>query len=212
MVDMNANQLATVLDCDFKHAQTWEEALNKAMSQFSITTPLRQCAFLANVSHESGRLVYVKELWGPTVDQKGYERDFKAAWPPTGSDKINRKAYGLGNSNAGDGLRFRGRGPIQVTGRANYARARDNLAKVLGLVNVPNFEIVPEKMELPSWGAMCAAEFWSRNKLNDYADTDDFQAVCGIINTGSAHTPTSRIRGWDERLKLYTAAKKVFGL
>ncbi len=209
---MNANQLAAVMQCTFQRAQTWEVPLTDAMFKFKITTPLRQCAFLANVSHESGRLAFVKELWGPTTDQKGYERDFKAAWPPTKTDTKNRKAYGLGNMNAGDGIRYRGRGPIQITGRANYARARDSLCGMLGAVNVPDFEVLPEKLEEPRWGAMTAAEFWYRNKLSDYADIDDFQAVCAIINTGSPSTPQARIRGWDERLSIYTAAKKVMGL
>ena len=83
--------------------------LDAAMREFGIDTPPRQAAFLAQLAHESGELRYMEEIWGPTAAQRRYE--------PPGS-----LAARLGNTQPGDGLRYKGRGPIQVTGRANYRR------------------------------------------------------------------------------------------
>ena len=80
--------------------------LNAAMAEFGIDTLLRTAAFAAQLAHESGEFRWMEEIWGPTSAQKRYE-------PQTDLSKR------LGNSEAGDGLRFKGRGPIQLTGRSN---------------------------------------------------------------------------------------------
>src|SRR5690606_17393021 len=84
-------------------AQDWYPYVRAACIEFEITAPTRLAAFLAQVGHESGGFVYAREIWGPTEAQKRYE---------------GRKD--LGNTQPGDGSRFRGRGLIQITGRANY--------------------------------------------------------------------------------------------
>lgn len=103
MSDITANQLAKCLGIPLDRAQVWAHPLNAAMQRYGIDTKARQAAFLAQIGHESGRLRYVRELWGPTPAQRRYE---------------GRKD--LGNTQPGDGKRFMGRGLIQVTGRANY--------------------------------------------------------------------------------------------
>jgi predicted chitinase len=79
------------------------------MTEFAIDAPPRAAAFLAQLAHESGQLRFMEEIWGPTGQQLRYE--------PASS-----LATSLGNTQAGDGKRFKGRGPIQITGRANYQR------------------------------------------------------------------------------------------
>lgn len=112
--------------------------------------------FVAQVAHESAGLAYTKEL----ASGKAYEgrRD-------------------LGNVKAGDGVRFKGRGYIQITGRANYTA----LGKDLGIDCVNH----PEMLEQPHWALMSALWFWKTKHLNKYADKDDFTGLTRAINGGT---------------------------
>ena len=101
---MTPETLAKAMNIPLARAQKWATALTAAMEDGKINTRLRQATFLAQIGHESGALVYVKELGGPSYFAK-YD---------------GRKD--LGNTQPGDGAKFCGRGLIQVTGRANYAK------------------------------------------------------------------------------------------
>lgn len=170
-------------------AAQWVQPLQVACDKFAITTPLCVAAFLATVGVESGRLVFVKELWGPTLAQTAYE-------PPS------TKASELGNTQPGDGLRFSGRGLVQITGRRNYTLAAIGLD--LDLLNHP------ELLEQPANAAMSAAWYWFNRKLNTLADAGDFLGVSRAVNLGSA-TSKATPNGYSERLALYSAAKKALG-
>ena len=148
-----------------------------------ITTPQRLAAFLAQIGHESGSLKYAAELWGPTPAQARYE------------GRVD-----LGNVQAGDGQRFKGRGLIQVTGRFNYQKMRDRLRAKLGDQQVPDFETVPEALERPAWAAWSAAQFWSAHGCNELADSGDFEALTRRIN-GGVNGLADRMARW-ERAKL----------
>jgi len=167
---ITAEQIAESLSCPIERAQKWYAVLNAAMEEFGIDTPQRIAAFIAQVGHESGRLLYVKELWGPTPSQSGYDGR---------SD--------LGNVIAGDGFKFRGRGLLQVTGRANYKRVGD----ALGLDLVSH----PELLEQPDVAARSAGLFWKMHELNEWADRGDTAAITRRINGG--------INGLKERIALY---------
>lgn len=132
--------------------------LQAAMSEREITTRLREAAFLAQVAHESGEGKYTEEL----ASGAAYEgrRD-------------------LGNTQPGDGVRFKGRGWIQVTGRANYRR----YGEMLGL---PLLE-QPELAARPDVGARVAAAFWATHGLNELADAKQFRAITRRINGGLNH-------------------------
>lgn len=164
--------------CSLTRAQHFAPHLAAAMARYEINTPLRQAHFLAQIGHESGRLQYTREIWGPTEAQKRYE---------------GRKD--LGNFAVGDGSRYRGRGLIQATGRANYAKA----SAALG----PDFVAYPERLEDPEWASLSAAEFWHRNGCNELADKDDVVALTRRINGGT--------NGLDDRKKLLEKARKVLG-
>lgn len=129
------------------------------MERHSINTPARQAAFLAQIGHESGRLRYVRERWGPTAAQRGYEG-----------------RADLGNTQPGDGKRYMGRGLIQITGRANYRRCGEALG--LDLINRP------ELLEVHAHAAMSAAWFWSSRGLNELADAGEFDKITRRINGG----------------------------
>lgn len=152
------------------------------MGIFAIDSPQRIAAFLAQIAHESGRLVYVRELWGPTPAQLRYEG-----------------RADLGNTQTGDGFRYRGRGLIQTTGRANYAATRDGLVQFVPLV--PDFEATPEMLEAPKWAALSAGWFWYAHGLNDLADGDQFMTITRRINGGT--------NGYADRVALWDGAKAV---
>jgi predicted chitinase len=148
-----------------------------------VNTPKREAAFLAQIAHESGEFKWMEELWGPTPAQKKYE-------PP------NDTATQLGNTQSGDGKRFKGRGPIQITGRYNYQKYGD----LLGIDLVNN----PEKAATPEVGFRTAGLFWQKNGLNELADGEKFEAITKRINGG--------LTGLEDRLKYYTRAKEVLGV
>jgi putative chitinase len=153
--------------------------LNKAMEIYEINTPLRAAAFLAQIAHESDELKYFEEIWGPTQAQKRYEGR---------SD--------LGNTELGDGYRFRGRGPIQLTGRSNYKKYGD----LLGVDFVSN----PDLAARPEFAFQTAALYWESHGLNDLADAKDFITITKRINGG--------LNGLADRQRYCEVAKKALGL
>jgi len=159
-----------------RNAGVFVSALNTAMNRYGIVGTARAAAFIAQVGHESGQLRYVREIWGPTAQQAGYEGR---------SD--------LGNTVKGDGSKYRGRGLIQITGRANYVQC----GEALGLDLISR----PELLEQPQYAAMSAAWFWSTNGLNTLADQCEFVKITRRINGG--------ITGLDDRQALYKAALRV---
>jgi putative chitinase len=146
--------------------------LNAAMKEYQINTRKRQAAFLAQLAHESGELRYMEEI----ASGQAYE---------------GRKD--LGNTQPGDGKRFKGRGPIQFTGRANYRRA----GKALGL----DLEGHPEKVATPEVGTRVAGWFWKTHGLNELADKGDFKLITRRINGG--------YNGLASRQKYYRRALEV---
>jgi putative chitinase len=148
------------------------DPLNEATREFDINTRLRVCAFLAQVAHESCSLVYTHEL-------------------ATGEEYEGRKD--LGNTSPGDGVRYKGRGPLQITGKYNY---RD-CGKALGLDLVSK----PELLETPENGCKSSAWFWKTKGLNELADKGDFKEITHRINGGYKH--------YDSRLSFYNKALEV---
>ena len=149
--------------------------LNAAMAEAQINTPRRQAAFLAQLAHESGELKYFEEL----ASGAAYEgrRD-------------------LGNTQPGDGRRYKGRGPIQLTGRANYRAA----GEALGL----DLEGDPEQAARPDVGFRTAGWFWNSRDLSPLADAGDFREITHRVNGG--------YNGMADREKYYATAKRALGI
>lgn len=120
-----------------------------------LDTELRLAHFMAQLIHESGTFRYMEEL-------------------ASGSAYEGRAD--LGNTQPGDGAKFKGRGPIQITGRANYRL----YGQQLGI----DFERHPELPAYPSIGLQVACAFWTRNNLNTLADRDDVVGITRRINGG----------------------------
>lgn len=171
-------------------AATWLNPIQSACNAYSITAPLDVAAFLATIGVESGRLVFTAELWGPTTAQQAYD-------PP------GEKAQALGNTDPGDGELYKGRGLIQITGKANYS--------ICGLaLNLPLVEH-PELLQTPDNAATSAAWFWSNNKLSPFAEAGNFLATQRAVNLGNPNSKGMPL-DYSQRLALYGAAKKALGL
>lgn len=169
-------QLLQILPNAGRQAGVFVPVLNSAMNRYGIVGAPRAAAFIAQVGHESGQFRWLKELWGPTAQQAGYEG-----------------RADLGNTVKGDGPKYRGRGLIQITGRANYTACGEALG--LDLLSKP------ELLELPQHAAMSAAWFWSTKGLNTLADQGQFVKITRRINGG--------LTGLADRQALYDKALKV---
>ena len=138
--------------------------LNATFERFEINTPLRITHFLAQVLHESGGFRWLREIWGPTDAQRGYE-------PPS---SLARR---LGNTEPGDGARYLGRGTIQLTGRYNYSQ----FSKAMGV----DFVSHPEWVESAPYAVLVAGWYWNSRRINEAADRDDLLKVTRLVNGGT---------------------------
>ncbi|MEW5743302.1 MAG: peptidoglycan-binding protein [Myxococcota bacterium] len=153
-------------------ARAYLPLLNRAMAEAHINTKQRKAMFLAQLAHESVQLKYFEEI----ASGAAYEG-----------------RTDLGNVRPGDGVRYKGRGPIQLTGRANYRAA----GRALGLP----LEAKPKLAARPSVGFRTAGWFWTSRGLNHYADQGNFREVTRRINGG--------YNGLDSRLAYYRRALRV---
>lgn len=161
---ISQEQLLDIMpNLDEANAEEYLPYLNKAMAEFEINTKLRVAYFLATLAEESGQLMYWEEIWGPTEWQLTYE----------GRED-------LGNVNPGDGFRYKGHGPIQITGRHNHTI----VGEALGVDAVNN----PDVLCTPECGFRAAAYYVrhmsSWGDLNEYADAEDFESYTKGVNGG----------------------------
>lgn len=192
-------------------AVQWLPHISQAAHRYQIdANPRRIAAWLATIAHESARLTRVVE--NLNYSAQGLAQTWpsryadRAGQPNATARRIARKPeqianltyagrLGNGTAGSGDGWRYRGRGLIQITGRANYEASGAELG--LDLIAKPDL------LEQPHYAALSAAEWWHRNGCNELADTGDMVAVTRRVNGG--------LTGLDDRLKLYSAALAYLG-
>lgn len=150
-------------------------SLTEAMEEFEIHSSIRQAAFLAQIAHESSSLNYTEEI----ADGSAYEARLD-----------------LGNTERGDGKRYKGRGLIQITGRANYTSCGQALH--LDLIGSP------ELLQGTEAACRSAGWFWKTRGLNELADKDAFGTISRKINGG--------FNGIDDRIKHWLRARSALGL
>jgi predicted chitinase len=152
-------------------AQDYLGPMEQAMVEFDITSEMRSRMWLAQAGHESGSLVYFEEI-------------------ASGAAYEGRKD--LGNIYPGDGTKYKGRGPIQITGRYNYTEAQKAMG--IPLVDQPQLAADPfgAAFRISSW-------WWYANGLNKISDTGDVVAATKKINGGT--------NGLSDRQKRYDLAK-----
>ncbi|MGG4591676.1 glycoside hydrolase family 19 protein [Pseudomonas aeruginosa] len=207
-MDISSDTLLEIFPRSGPMSALYAPFISQVFARFSMNTLKRQAAFLAQVGHESAQLTYV-------VENLNYSaQGLAATWPNRYSDvngqpntlalslardpiRIANNAYanrnGNGNEASGDGWRYRGRGLIQVTGRANYRK----LSSTLGV----DLELYPERLEEPRYAVFSAGQYWADNNLNALADNDDIEAITRRINGG--------LNGLSDRKALYTRALEI---
>ena len=166
-----------------------------AMEKYRIDTTQRQAAFLANVAHETNGLRQLEENLNYGVN------GLLSTWPHRFTretalqyerkpELIANIVYGgrMGNTEPGDGWKYRGRGLFHVTGRAGYLLA--------SRVHRYDFVEDPDKMKEPPFAALTAAYYFHLNKLNDLADKGKIRAIRVAINGG--------LHGFDQVNEFYT--------
>ncbi len=170
--------------------------VNETCLKYEINTPSRQLNFLAQVGHESGGLFYTEEL-------------------ASGAAYEGRK--NLGNTVAGDGIRFKGRGLIQITGRSNYKSVGDAMG--IDLIKNPTLlggkNVTKCTAEQLKNAVMSAGWYWDSRKLNVLADKiniakpidagtnlENFVLITKKINGGT--------NGLPDRLNRYRAGVNYF--
>ncbi len=150
-----------------------------ALHQGRIDTPVRIAAFIAQLAHESGDYLWMQEL----ADGRAYEG-----------------RADLGNVLPGDGPRFKGHGPIQITGRANHRAC----GQALGI----DAEASPLLLTLPQYGTAAAVWFWTvgngKIDLNLLADRGWFTTITRVINGGT--------NGLEDRLVRWKRCRAALGL
>ena len=188
---ITVDQLGAMIPTN-NEVEAWCEELNKALPKYDIDTPQRIAGFVSQCAHESRDFTATEE--NLNYSQGALERVFgryfgagkrNAAEYARNPEKIANYVYmdefrsargALGNTQEGDGWRFRGGGLKQLTGRNNY----EGFAK--------DYDMTAE--EAADWvrtkeGALASALwFWNKNNLNTIADTGDVVALTKRINGG----------------------------
>jgi putative chitinase len=195
-----------------RDAAGWCPSLNAALARWGIDEARRAAAFLAQVAHESAELARVVE--NLDYSAVGLTRTWPRRFPTLGDaqpyaghpEKLANRVYasrlGNGDEASGDGWRFRGRGLIQLTGRASYQAAGRALSLPL--------EAEPDRLAERDVAALSAGWFWESHLLNALADDrtrtddDDFVAITVKINGGTTGLAARRV--------YWQRAKSVLGV
>ena len=208
---ITADQLTALMPAGAKYLGAdsmakWADALNKAMPMWSITTPLRVAAFLAQIAVESGELVHLVE--NLNYSDVGLLKVFPHEFPTQAlaaafahnpwkiADRVYAGRLGNGDEASHDGWTYRGRGLIQITGRANYVA----FGTAIGDMSLLQ---CPDRLQTKDGAAQSAAWFFGTHGCNELADTGDIDAVSKRVNGSS----TAKA----ERAGYYVHALKVLG-
>lgn len=195
-------------------AEEFVDAFNKYGEAFGITTPKRLVHFLAQVYEESGALRSVEENLNYSSQGllKTFSRYFNSAnvgqyarQPVKIANRVYANRYGNGSEASGDGWRYRGRGLIQITFKANYQACANS-----GFCN-GDLLAHPEWLTQKPGHTKSAMWFWWHNKLNALADTDNGKNSETVV-TNITWKVNGGKNGLPKRIEYYQAFRKVFGI
>jgi putative chitinase len=191
-----------------KHVNEWYDAMVIQLPQFHVTTPERVAAFVAQCAHESADFTVLSENLNYSADalNKLFGKYFAAAGrdaapynrkPEKIANVIYANRMGNGDTASGDGYKYRGRGPIQLTGKDNYRKfATDFFEDPETVIDDPDLvtDDIPTSLYSALW-------FWNKNNLNKFADVGDVKGMTKVINGGYI--------GLEDRIKHYNHAIEV---
>lgn len=190
---MTPAQLVNWIQCPLRIAEIWAPTLTAAMVRYGISGPNETASFLAQLAHESGHLTRMVEnlnysaqglaaTWPARYRDRTTGKPNALAWnlhrrPEAIANNCYANRMGNGNEASGDGWRYRGRGPIQITGKNNYRACGQSIGVDL-LAN-------PDLLVDPKYGALSAGWFWQVNGLDKHDDDFCVLAETKIINGGT---------------------------
>lgn len=211
-------RLLAHLGVDYTRAELWGLQYSELFAKYRIDTPQRIAAFFGNVLHECAYFKVLQEnlnysattmarVWPTRYAVKGTRT------PNATANALHRKPQAIANHTyanrmgngpveSGDGWRYRGRGPIQTTGKNGYKA----LQEATGIPCVENPDLLLE----PRYGAVASCEYWRANQLSAYADKGDFDGVADRINIGRKTAKVGDAHGYAERLAIYRKALNWF--
>lgn len=213
MIPLTVAQIVKASGARAAEAELYLPFLQGTCKAYDITSPRRIAGFLSQIGHESAgftrlteSLDYAAERLVPLfgahrISEEQAKRYGRAPGQKAHQQAIADTVYGgewgrkhLGNTEPGDGWRFRGRGLKQLTGRDNYRRC--------GVALAEDFISNPDRLLLPVNAALSAGWFWSANGLNAAADRGDVHTMTKIVNGG--------VNGMDKRAALYAQGMEAF--
>lgn len=165
-------------------ARRFARALEAVRFQAGLSTPRRVAHFMAQLHHESAGFTRLEEsfryrperldaMFSAVRGMTDAEALLKRG-PAAVASRVYANRLGNGDAASGDGWRYRGRGLVQLTGRANYAAASEWIGRDL--------EGEPELAADPAVACEIAAAWWARKEVNAAADRDDLRAVTRAVN------------------------------
>ena len=171
-----------------KDPQGWVDAMAEVCPKYEIDTPKRIASFIAQCGHESGGWRVFSEnlnysaksldaVFGKYFVRGGRDATQYARQPEKIANVVYANRMSNGDTDSGDGWSYRGRGPIQLTGKANYA----SFSADMGVDAINNPDLVSDDKTV---ALMSAIWFWNKNKLNQYADSGDIKTMTKRINGG----------------------------
>ena len=205
--DFTEEKLAKIITLN-KNVHEWYDAMVVQLPQFDVTTPKRVAAFVAQCAHESADFSVLSEnlnysadalnkLFGKYFINAGRDSTPYHRKPEMIANVIYANRMGNGDTASGEGYKFRGRGPIQLTGKDNYWKfANDFFEDPETVMDDPDLvtDDVPTSLYSALW-------FWNKNNLNKFADADDIKGMTKVINGGYI--------GLEDRIKNYEHAIEI---
>jgi putative chitinase len=220
---LTLEEFQRAIPCSLQTASRWHPYIEKAMQDWHINTKKRAAGFIAQMAHESAKFTTFEENLSYSANglartwpsRYAVDKTAKVKVPNALALKIAYKPefianhtyanrFGNGDFLSGDGWRYRGRGPKQITFKANYIEC--GTALKLDLLNDPGMLMEPR------YGAQSAAWYWSSRKCNEWIDLDDFEKCTKLINGGLIGHEDGNQVGLDDRVELWLNCKNVFGV